>query len=319
MRLLWGRLGCRPVGSHGRGLGGLWLLSVLAGAALFGDSAALDAEEYSAYSDPEKPVLSVILSEERNVEELAKRFDLSDEEVENVLAAVRKENEALAQEYGESERIVASNRGLSDEEVARKIAASGYHEEVRSAVAATKGEVEAILPEDQSADLESWVDGQWSQEVKEASTEESAEVVRTKSGRRKLRCKVFATQYHGYTRYEAALPHRKLKFGNKPRVRIRRVNHSRVVRPRVKEVGPWNTYDNYWATRKHRTMWKKLRRCTPEAQAAYYNNFNNGRDEFGRKVLNPAGVDLTPRAARGLGLRKYQNAWVYVRFPWIRR
>ncbi len=313
MRFLWGRLVCRT--------GGVWLLPVLIlAAALVGDSAALDAEEYSAYSDPEKPVLSVILSEERNVEEFAKRFGLSEEKVEDVLAAVRKENEALAQEYGESERIVAANRGISDEEVARKISASGYHEEVRSAVAATKGEVEAILPEEHSsAELESWVDGQWDQEVREASTEESAEVVRTGSGKRKLRCKVFATQYHGYTRYEAALPHRKLKFGARPKVRIRRVNHSRVVRPKVKEVGPWNTYDNYWAKRENRTMWKKLRRCTPEAQAAYYNNFNNGRDEFGRKVLNPAGVDLTPRVARGLGLRKYQNAWVYVRFPWIRR
>ncbi len=311
MRFLWRRLACR--------LGPIWLLPALVGAALFGDSAALDAEEYSAYADPEKPVLSVILSEERNVEEFAKRFDLSDEEVEDVLAAVRKENEALAQEYGESERIVAANRGLSDEEVARKIAASGYHEEVRAAVAATKGEVEAILPEAQSTELGSWVDGQWDQEVKEASTEESTEVMRTSSGSRALRCKVFATQYHGYTRYEAALPHRKLKFGERPRVRIRRVSGSRVVRPRIKEVGPWNTYDNYWAKREHRTMWKKLRRCTPEAQAAYYNNFNNGRDEFGRKVLNPAGVDLTPRVARGMGLRKYQNAWVYVRFPWIRR
>ena len=66
-------------------------------------------------------------------------------------------------------------------------------------------------------------------------------------------------------------------------------------------------------------MWKDLPRCKPEAQAAYYNNYNRGKDEFGREVLNPAGVDLTPAVARGMGLRKYQNAWVYVRFPWIRR
>ncbi len=51
-------------------------------------------------------------------------------------------------------------------------------------------------------------------------------------------------------------------------------------------------------------MWKNLPRCKPEAQAAYFNNYNNGRDEFGRKVLNPAGVDLTPAVARRIGPQK---------------
>jgi len=66
-------------------------------------------------------------------------------------------------------------------------------------------------------------------------------------------------------------------------------------------------------------MWKNLPRCVPEARAAYFNNYNNGKDEFGRKVLNPAGVDLTPTAARRLGLARYQNAYVSVRFPFVRR
>ncbi len=85
----------------------------------------------------------------------------------------------------------------------------------------------------------------------------------------------------------------------------------------IKEVGPWNIHDNYWD--KRRDMWKNLPRGKPEAEAAYYNNYNRGRDEFGRKVLNPAGVDLTPRAARKLGLRKYQNAWVSLSLPRTRR
>ena len=49
-------------------------------------------------------------------------------------------------------------------------------------------------------------------------------------------------------------------------------------------------------------MWSNLPRCKPETQAAYYNACNNGKDEFGREVLNRAGVDLTPTAARRLGL-----------------
>ena len=54
----------------------------------------------------------------------------------------------------------------------------------------------------------------------------------------------------------------------------------------------------------------------PEAQAAYFDNYNGGRDQFGRIVRNPAGVDLTPSVARKLGLSRYEKAWIYVRYPW---
>ena len=137
--------------------------------------------------------------------------------------------------------------------------------------------------------------------------------------RRGLRCYVFATQYNGHTTHEVALPHRKLKFGSRPRVKIRRGRGGPGVWARAREVGPWNTYDNYWARRKHRTMFKRAGRCNPEAQEAYYHNFNRGKDEFGREVLNPAGVDVTRSVARNMGLKRYQNAWVYVRFPWVHR
>ena len=303
----------------GERFGGVgWVLAPLVVVLVIaGGGAAVEAEAYSPYADPAKPVLSFLLSDPQNVEELQKEFGLTDAEVEGVRAAVLKENELLSKEYAESERIVESNRELPEDDVRGKIAASDYDEEVKAAVARTKKSVEALLPENRRGHFRSWVDEQWGQEVQDASTEESTQVVRTSSGSTALRCKVFATQYIGYTRYEAALPHRGLKFGSQPRVQIRRVNGGDVVRPRIKEVGPWNTYDNYWMTGRQRTMWKNLPRCMPEAQAAYYDNYHNGKDEYGREVLNPAGVDLTPAVARGMGLRKYQNAWVYVRFPWV--
>jgi hypothetical protein len=287
---------------------------------LAGDRVGVEAEEYSAYSDPEKPAISVILSEKQNVDEFDARFDLSDGQVDDVLAAVRHENEALAREFDQSEHVLAANKDLPKDEIAKKIAASDYDERVAAAVARTKRKIEAILPEGESADLEGWVDEQWQQEVQAASTADSTKTYTASSYRRRgIRCKVFATQYNGITRREVALPHRRLKFGNRPRVHIWRVRGGPRVRPRVKDVGPWNIHDNYWARRKNRTMFKRVPRCKPEAQFAYYRNFNRGKDEFGREVLNPAGVDLTPAVARNMGLRKYQNAWVYVRFPWIRR
>ena len=300
--------------------GALWVLALVPVVlAISGDGAVVEAEEYSPYADPAKPVLSVLLSDPQNVEEFRKVFDLTGSEVEVVRAAVRTENERLSEEYAESERIVESSKALSKDQIKSKISASDYDETVTAAVAQTKTDIEALLPEERHDELKGWVDEQWKQDARDASTDGSAEVVRTSSRSSMLRCKVFATQYIGYTRYEAALPHRALKFGSRPKVVIRRVAGGNVVRPRIKEVGPWNTYDNYWATRKHRTMWKDLPRCAPEAQAAYFRNYNRGKDEFGREVLNPAGVDLTPAVARGMGLRKYQNAWVYVWFPWVRR
>jgi hypothetical protein len=289
---------------------------------LAGDQVAVGAGEYSAYSDAKKPVLAVILSEQQNVDEFKAHFGLSASQVDAVLTATRHENRVLAQVFGESEIVLAANRDLPKKEIAKKIAASDYDEKVAAAVARTKQRIEAIVPEDQSADLEGWVDEQWNQEVRAASEEDytaSSETYMVSSQSKGVRCRVFATQYTGYTEREVALPHRNLKFGRQPRVRIWRVSGGPSVGPRVKDVGPWNTYDNYWVQNKDREMYKRVPRCKPEAQVAYYQNFNKGKDEFGREVLNPAGVDLTPDVARSMGLEEHQNAWVWVRFPWVHR
>jgi hypothetical protein len=289
---------------------------------LAGDQVAVGAGEYSAYSDAKKPVLAVILSEQQNVDEFKAHFGLSASQVDAVLTATRHENRVLAQVFGESEIVLAANRDLPKKEIAKRIAASDYDEKVAAAVARTKQRIEAIVPEDQSADLEGWVDEQWNQEVRAASEEDytaSSETYMVSSQSKGIRCRVFATQYTGFTEREVALPHRNLKFGRQPRVRIWRVSGGPSVGPRVKEVGPWNTYDNYWVQNKDRTMYKRVPRCKPAAQVAYYQNFNEGKDEFGREVLNPAGVDVTQDVARSMSLKKHQNAWVWVRFPWVHR
>jgi hypothetical protein len=331
VRPYWRGLACRGVDLH-RGTGArhgprAWLLLAaviaLGCAVLVGEPAPVEAQSYSAYQDPEKPVLSFVLSDEANVEEFRSEFGLSDGEVETALAAVQQENEALAREYAESERLVESSEELGEDQVRAKIKASDYDERVREIIAETESTVESLLPEDRRADLESWVNAKFAA-GREKASEDSVSVSRRGSTReRGVTCEVFATQYHGYTRYEVALPHRNLKDRylrgkGALKVRITHKKGGRIWAP-VKEVGPWNIRDNYWVSRKHRDMWKNLRRCKPEAEAAYFNNYNKGRDQFGRKVLNPAGVDLTPRAARKLGLRKYQNAWVWVRYPWVRR
>lgn len=79
------------------------------------------------------------------------------------------------------------------------------------------------------------------------------------------------------------------------------------------DVGPWNTKDNYWHV--PRQMWQDLPRGKPEAQAAYQDGYNNGRDEFGRVVANPAGIDLADGTFwDDMGM--VGNGWIDVTFTW---
>jgi hypothetical protein len=81
----------------------------------------------------------------------------------------------------------------------------------------------------------------------------------------------------------------------------------------VWDVGPWNTKDDYWNA--NRQSWPDLPRGLPQAQAAKEQGYNKGKDEFGRTVLNPAGIDLADGTfTAGLGLK--DNAWVTVTYLW---
>ncbi|KRV48172.1 hypothetical protein AQ490_26280 [Wenjunlia vitaminophila] len=82
----------------------------------------------------------------------------------------------------------------------------------------------------------------------------------------------------------------------------------------VWDVGPWNTRDDYWNPADQREMWWDLPQGRPEAQAAYLEGYNGGLDEFGRRVANPAGIDLADGTFYNVGLN--DNGWVDVTFLW---
>ncbi|RKN49227.1 hypothetical protein [Micromonospora endolithica] len=98
-------------------------------------------------------------------------------------------------------------------------------------------------------------------------------------------------------------------------VRVCTTSGSRCEYAPVWDVGPWNTRDDYWNISAVRENWKDLPRGRPEAQAAYQNGYNGGRDQFGRTVLNPAGIDLADGTFWD-GLRLTTNAWVDVAYLW---
>lgn len=168
--------------------------------------------------------------------------------------------------------------------------------------------------------------------------------------------RVFATQYQPNVAgaVEAALPDRCVKFaslrntsalssancgpgyplGLDYRVSVTRETGQSSTFP-VNEVGPWNLDDNYWdplTGPRPRRLFANLPTGKPEAEAAFYDDYNtvtnckdlaqnpttktDGADQFGRCVLNPAGIDLSVAAAAQLGLQPLENAWLTVSFLW---
>ncbi|MGW5879193.1 hypothetical protein ACWFMI_21865 [Nocardiopsis terrae] len=81
----------------------------------------------------------------------------------------------------------------------------------------------------------------------------------------------------------------------------------------VWDVGPWNITDDHWND--DRESWRDLDRGRPQAQAAYTENHNSGLDGFGRRVRNPAGIDLADGAFNE-GLQLPTNGWVQVDYLW---
>ncbi|TDQ05628.1 hypothetical protein [Labedaea rhizosphaerae] len=83
----------------------------------------------------------------------------------------------------------------------------------------------------------------------------------------------------------------------------------------VWDVGPWNTTDDHWSTGTRRQRWKDLPQGTPEADAAYRKGYNKGKDQYGRKVKNPSGIDLADGTFHD-GLRLKGNSYVTVTYQW---
>jgi hypothetical protein len=113
-----------------------------------------------------------------------------------------------------------------------------------------------------------------------------------------------------------ALPSRRGLSGNgSGTYSVKVCTASRCAFEPVWDVGPWNTKDDYWNPSATREMWKDLPQGKPEAQAAYQDGYNGRKDQFGRTVANPAGIDLADGVFwDALGLA--DNGFVDVTYLW---
>ncbi|WP_254125964.1 hypothetical protein [Amycolatopsis sp. CA-230715] len=98
-------------------------------------------------------------------------------------------------------------------------------------------------------------------------------------------------------------------------VRVCSTDRSRCEYAPVWDVGPWNVRDDYWNPAAQRQSWQDLAQGMPQAQAAYQLGYNGGKDQYGRKVANPAGIDLADGTFWD-GLKLSTNAWVDVTYLW---
>jgi hypothetical protein len=114
----------------------------------------------------------------------------------------------------------------------------------------------------------------------------------------------------------AALPSRRALSRNGGReFQVRLTYRNRSVVVPVWDVGPWNIRDDHWNPPARREQWRDLRQGMPQAQAAFLNGHNGGRDGFGRRVANPAGIDLADGTFRR-DLEMSDNDWVTVQYLW---
>jgi hypothetical protein len=111
-----------------------------------------------------------------------------------------------------------------------------------------------------------------------------------------------------------ALPSRRMLAANGgDEYKVKVCYNGRCETAPVWDVGPWNTHDDYWSPSGVREKFKDLPQGTPEAQAASQNGYNSGEDESGRRVTNPAGIDLGDGTFwDGLGMTG--SGWVDVTF-----
>ncbi len=95
--------------------------------------------------------------------------------------------------------------------------------------------------------------------------------------------------------------------------KVRLTYNGRSVVVPVWDVGPWNTRDDYWNPNRR---YSDLPVGMPMAEAAYFHGYNGGRDEWGRRITLPNGIDIADGTFwDDLGMTR--SDYVYVTFLWL--
>ena len=274
--------------------------------------------------EPEKPVLSYLLRNADLLEEMGGDLALSRVEREGIERVVEDEASRIRDLHASSDAI-ARRSELSIEQRRELIRSSGYNSAVGDAVKYAREQIRSLLGEQGYDRFSAYINEKWDQERALHS------VPYVQAGQRSVSYTVFTTQYFAETDYEAAIPDQYIKFANRgwehqpgysgSDYRIDLEHDGHVAREVIVwDVGPWNIDDNYWNAADHperpRRMFADLPTGMPEAQAAYFDGYHGGLDQYGREVTLPTACDLTPDVAADIGLAYLENDWITVTFTW---
>ncbi len=212
---------------------------------------------------------------------------------------------------------------LSDEDKRARITAMGYNQKVQNIIQSSDDKLRNTLDPNSYKRLIHWIEYRW-------KIERHLHGKIQKSGSSRT-YQVFATRYDSKGKYTVALPDKCLKFSNAGNHLCDSdgyqtnqnysvyLSYSKGAGATVWESGPWNVDDNFWATSSDpqpRRLFADLALGMPEAQAAYFNGYNGGQDQFGRTVTAPYGIDLARKVSLDIGLKPGVNDWITVSFLW---
>ena len=270
-----------------------------------------------------KPVLTYLVLTVGSAEQLRQSGLFSEVQLQAVKEIARHE-EAQLQRLERSSREIVERTDLSLLQKRQLIRWLGYNQEVRRIVRTGQVALLAELGGSEYFKLVAWAERQWKVERSLHGS------VALQSGPRTYR--IFATHYKSKGAYIVALPDQCLKLSNSGSnscadrgyqpgqgytVFMSYKNKSTAAL--VGEVGPWNIDDNYWASiydPQPRRMFADLPLGLPEAQAAYFNGYNGGVDQYGRIVTAPFGIDLGDGVGADIGLEPGANDWIEVTYMW---
>jgi hypothetical protein len=271
-----------------------------------------------------KPVLGYFLLTTSLSDSLRTELNLTEPEY-SALRRVAKSEAAQIQALEMESAVVLQDMELTLAEKRAWIEESGYNQQILKILDASQQSLQRVLSPLTFRRLVNWIEGRWQIERRLYGSPVKA------SGARTFR--VYATRFDSGGSYIVALPDKCVKFSNAGNSvcadegYYANQNYSVSLKyksgttAKVLESGPWNIDDTYWATSGDptpRRMFTDLPLGMPEAQAAYFNNYNGGLDQFGRMVSAPFGIDLARKVSIDIGLEPGNNDWIDVTFLWTK-
>jgi hypothetical protein len=270
-----------------------------------------------------KPVLSYFVLTPSLFESMRSSLNLTEPQVVAVRQAAVREADQL-QALQQSTLPIVQDQDLSLAEKRARIASSGYNQQVLDIQASTQTQLQSRLDAVTYNRLVDWIEQHWLLE----RDLHGVDAIQQTTGTRTY--SIYTTRFDTDS-YIVALPDKCLKLANggyhtcddsgystgeNYSVRLKYKN---TTTAKVGDSGPWNADDNYWSDLgdpQPDRLFPDLPLGMPEAQAAYFDDYNNGEDQFGRTVTAPFGIDLNRQVSIDIGLDPGVNDWVEVEYLW---